>query len=348
VASPVISITNLGNTTINSFTAKVYVNNQLTVEQISGIQLNIGATANVTLASLNFASGNNSLAIAIRSPNGLSLPSTPSDSLQTSLIINSASDIIPLRENFDDDFEGRWSMISPQSGANWRSTATNKSNSMLFPSFGNTTLGEQAWLVSPNLDFSKTQMASVNFETSYAYNALGVETLQVFTSSDCGVTFDTLLFNSSGMSLSNTNLNTAWTPSQNSDWTKNYINLDKVVGKENVRLAFVATNGNGNNLYIDNIEFFMDDLPSRNTVEGLYAVYGGAGSPVQVTFNLPEKELVRMQVYDLLGHVVSDNLLPDTLNQTYTIDYPQESRGMYIVRIQTATTLSSTKVLMGF
>ncbi len=348
VASPVISITNLGNTTINSFTAKVYVNNQLTVEQISGIQLNIGATANVTLASLNFASGNNSLAIAIRSPNGLSLPSTPSDSLHTSLIINSASDIIPLRENFDDDFEGRWSMISPQSGANWRSAATNKSNSMLFPSFGNTTLGEQAWLVSPNLDFSKTQMASVNFETSYAYNALGVETLQVLSSSDCGVTFDTLLFNSSGMSLSNTNLNTAWTPSQNSDWTKNYINLDKVVGKENVRLAFVATNGNGNNLYIDNIEFFMDDLPSRNTVEGLYAVYGGAGSPVQVTFNLPEKELVRMQVYDLLGHVVSDNLLPDTLNQTYTIDYPQESRGMYIVRIQTATTLSSTKVLMGF
>src|SRR5439155_1370629 len=118
--------------------------------------------------------------------------------------------------------------------------------------------------------------------------------------------------------------------------------------KENVRIAFVATNGHGNNLYIDNIEFFMDDLESRNTVEGLYSVYGGAGTPVQVTFNLPERELVRLEVYDLLGHVVADNLLPDTLNQTYTIDFPQESVGLYIVRIQTPTTASSTKVLMGF
>jgi hypothetical protein len=347
-ATPVIGITNLGNTTINSFTVNVYVNNQLTVEQISGIQLAIGTTADVTLAPLNFSSGANSLSIAIKSPNGLALPSLPSDSIYTSLIINSSSDFIPLRENFDDDFEGRWSMVSPQSGANWHSAGTNKSNSMLFPSFGNATLGEQAWLVSPSIDFSKTQTASVNFETSYAFSTNGIETLQVFLSSDCGVTFDTLLFNSSGVPLSNTSLNTAWTPSQNSDWTKNYINLDKVVGKENVRLAFVATNGNGNNLYIDNIEFFMDDLQSRNTVDGLYSVYGGAGSPVKVTFNLPERELVRMQVYDMLGHVVSDSLLPDTLNQTYTIDYPEESRGLYVVRIQTATTLSATKVLMGF
>jgi len=69
---------------------------------------------------------------------------------------------------------------------------------------------------------------------------------------------------------------------------------------------------------------------------------------VKVTFNLPEKELVRMQVYDMLGHVVSDNLLPDTLNQTYTIDFPEESRGLYVVRVQTATSIDATKVLMGF
>jgi hypothetical protein len=50
----------------------------------------------------------------------------------------------------------------------------------------------------------------------------------------------------------------------------------------------------------------------------------------------------------MLGHIVSDNLLPDTLNQTYTIDFPEESRGIYVVRVQTATSLGATKVLMGF
>ena len=346
--TPVISVTNVGNATINSFTANVYVNNQLTVQQFSGIQLGVGSSANFTLAPSSFSSGANTLSIAIKSPNGAPLTASAKDSLQASLIINSVNDIIPLRENFDDNFVDRWSTVSPQSGSVWHPVPTNKSNSMLFPSFGDTNLGEQSWLVSPVLDFSKAQMASVNFQTSYAYNSTGIETLQVFSSSDCGVTYDSLLFNASGEALSNTNSNTAWVPSQDSQWTKNYINLNKVAGKENIRLAFVATNGNGNNLYIDNIEFFMDDLQSRNTVEGLYSVYGGGGNPVQVTFNLPERELVRMQVYDMLGHVVSDNLLPDTLNQTYTVDYPQASRGLYVVRIQTSTSISATKVLMGF
>ncbi len=347
-AKPVISVTNTGNTTINSFTAKVYVNNQLTVEQISGIQLDVGASANVTLASSSFLSGANSFSLAIKSPNGVTSLSTSKDSLQTSLTINSASDIIPLRENFNGNFAGIWSTVSPESGAIWYRAATNKSISMLFHSFDNPNLGEQAWLVSPSLDFSKAQTASVFFETSYAYSSKGAETLQVFSSSDCGNTFDSLLFNSSGLSLSNANSFAAWTPTQESDWTKNYVNLNNVAGKENVRIAFVATNGNGNNLYIDNIEFFTDDLESHNTVAGLYSVYGGAGYPVQVTFNLRERELVRLQVYDMLGHVVADNHLPDTLNQTYTIDFPEESVGLYIIRIQTATSLSATKVLMGF
>jgi len=347
-AAPVISVTNIGNATINSFTANVFVNNQLMVEQISGIQLNVGSTANFNLAPSNFLPGSNSLSIAIKYPNGIASISTQNDSLHISLVINSTADIVPLRETFDDNFTDRWIPINPQSGLVWQPVVTNKSKSMLFPSFANPNLGQQAWLVSPVIDFSKTQTASVDFETSYALNSSGSETLQVFSSHDCGVTFDSLLFNSSGVALSNTNSSTAWAPTQDSQWTKNYINLNNVAGKENVRLAFVATNGNGNNLYIDNIEFFMDDLQSRNSIDGLYSVYGGAGTPVKVTFNLTERELVRMQVYDMLGHVVSDNLLPDTLNQTYTIDFPEESRGLYVVRVQTATSIGATKVLMGF
>jgi hypothetical protein len=347
--TPVIRVTNTGNATINSFTANVYVNSQLTKEKISGIQLNIGATLDFNLAPSSFSSGTNTLSIAIKYPNGVASASTPNDSLHTSLVINSAADKIPLRENFDDNFVDRWSTVNPQSGAVWHSAVTNKSksNSMLFPSFGNPNLGQQAWLVSPVIDFSKAQAASVTFETSYALNSTGSETLQVFSSSDCGVTFDSLLFNMSGEELLNTRSASAWTPSADSLWTKRPVTLNNFAGKENIRLAFVATNGNGNNLYIDNIEFFMDDLHIDKT-DGLYSVWGGSGSPVKVTFNLPEKELVRMQVYDLMGHVVSDNLLPDTLNQTYEINYPEETRGLYIVRIQTSTTLSSTKVLMGF
>jgi hypothetical protein len=46
-------------------------------------------------------------------------------------------------------------------------------------------------------------------------------------------------------------------PTGASDWSRHFINLSEYVGHEDVRIAFVARNGNGNNLYIDNIEFFF-------------------------------------------------------------------------------------------
>ena len=52
---------------------------------------------------------------------------------------------------------------------------------------------------------------------------------------------------------------TSWTPSGKDDWRKNKIILNSLVGKSNLRFAFVATAQNGNNLYLDNIEFFIDD-----------------------------------------------------------------------------------------
>lgn len=346
--SPVITVKNMGNTNINSFTVNVYVNGQKTTQQVTAASLDFAVTKNFTLSSASFANGNNTLAIAIKSPNGIAGAISATDSLSTNLVINSATDVIPLRENFDDNFTSAWSIVSPQAGQVWYQAKTNKSISLLFSAFGYPTLGEQSWLVSPVLDFSNTKTASVFFETSYAFNTSGSETLQVYSSTDCGETFNKLLFTSSGSSLSNTNSSTSWLPSNDSQWTKNYVNLDSVAGKENVRLAFVATNGDGNNLYIDNIEFFANDNSSPASIDGLYSVYGGQTTPVQVTFNLPDRQPVRMQVYDMLGHAVSDNLFPDTLNQTYTLDFPYGAGGVYIVRVQTATSLSSTKVLLGY
>jgi hypothetical protein len=346
--SPLISLVNSGNTVINSFTAGVYVNGQPSTELISGLQLNVGASQNISLSPVTFSSGNNTLAISVKLPNGMKNFNSANDSLSTALYINNSADFIPLRQNFDSVFTPAWSAFSPSSGQNWIPATTNFTTSLDFNSFTNAALGEQAWLVSPVLDFSKAAEASVFFQTSYALSTTGSETLQVFSSTDCGETFNQLVFTSAGATLSNTTSNVSWLPTSGSQWTKNYINLDTLAGKKNVRLAFVATNDNGNNLYIDNIEFFTGDNPTPVTVNGLYSVYGGLGSPVNVSFDLPDRQLVRMQVYDLMGRVISDTMLPETLNQTYTIDFPSGATGMYVVRIQTVTSIGSTKVLVGF
>lgn len=349
--TPVINVKNLGNTVINSFVVDTYINQIKSTQQITGAQIDVGASKNITLNTATFSAGNNSYSIAISSPNGVTTGISTNDSLFTNRNVNASTDVIPLRQNFNGSFDS-WTTISPQRGTTWLGSTTTftKKTSMLFYSFGNTSIGEQGWLVSPVLDFSHVNKASVFFETSYGYFSPKQETLQVLSSTDCGKTFPKQIAFYSGTDLQNANSTVPWTPVQDNQWTKQYINLDSLIGQENVRLAFVATNADGNNLYIDNVEFFVDDNQSPQTVEGIYSVYGGTGTPLQVTFNLPERQLVQMQVYDMMGHVISDQSLPDTLNQTYTIDSSSQSRGIYIVRVQTQlpASLTSTKVLFGF
>ena len=344
--SPVILVSNPSNAAINSYTVDVYANGQHQTQQIN-TPIAAQSSAQVSLSSItmNLANGENIFSIAIKSPD-------KEDSLVSKVIVNTATNVIPLLQKFDDNnYATQWTSVNPTGSTTWTQTATNKNKSMAFNAFSDVNLGEQAWLVSPLLDFSETTKASVFFQTSYAFNSTGSETLQVYSSTDCEVNFDKLLFSTSGAGLSNTNSTTSWTPTNDAYWTTQFINLDLLAGKQNVRLAFVVTNQNGNNLYIDNIEFYVDDNSSPVSVgDSNYSVYGGVNSPVNVTFNLPENQTVRIQMYDLMGRIVSDNYYENTLNQTYQINSANSSPGLYIVRVQTQSpvSLSSKKVVIGF
>ncbi|MBS1949812.1 MAG: hypothetical protein OJF59_002558 [Cytophagales bacterium] len=347
---PIINVKNLGNNAITSFQAVVTSNGNVTTQNITNVQIPMGSSSNVTLASASLTTGANQLKIKINLPNGIPSGTSSADSLQQTVVVNNSTDIIPLRENFDQNFTPAWTTMSPTQGSIWYPAITTPANkiSMLFDAFTNTTLGEQAWLVSPVLDFSTTNSASVFFQTSYAYRAPYSETLQVFSSTDCGETFTKTVFASSGFSLSDTISASSWKPKTDAAWNTNFINLDSLAGKQNVRLAFVATNANGNNLYLDNIEFFTSDNQTPVTISNLYSVYGGITKPVMVTFNLPERQSVRLQMYDVAGRIFTDEMLTDVLNQTYTVNSNNLAAGLYIVRIQTQAGVSSTKVMIGF
>ncbi|MBK7651858.1 MAG: T9SS type A sorting domain-containing protein [Flammeovirgaceae bacterium] len=118
-----------------------------------------------------------------------------------------------------------------------------------------------------------------------------------------------------------------------------------MAGKENIRLAFVATSDGGNNLFIDNVEFYVDDNTSPVSIESQYEVYG-VGSNVKLTFNLAEKETVHLKIYNMLGQPVLEDQLFDVLNQTYTFDIHQQGTGIYIIWVQFANQVGSSKVFL--
>lgn len=345
--SPVISMRNEGSIPITNVKVETKVNDVVTsTKSFAGLTLLTGADTELTLDPIALNTGMNEVTFTLLEPNGISDESPSNNSITRTVIVNSFSETIPARQNFNLSFQDSWTIVSQADMLNWELTTTNKGTSLVYRAFNNTTKGDEAWLVSPVLDFSKSIKASMFFDVSYALSIKGTDRLKVLSSVDGGISFNDIQYDQAGNQFLSTNNNAAWVPVTNSDWKREYINLNDLVGEDNVRLAFVAVNDNGNNLYLDDIELYNDDNPTPPITPSLFSVYTTSFDEIKITFNLPEKETSRLQVYNTMGQVVLDNLLPDNLNQTYTIDMSNQRAGIYIIRLQVANQIESTKVFI--
>lgn len=345
--SPVIKIMNEGSSLITKFSLEVVVNNiLLSNKSIDGQTLSTGESAVITLDPITLNNGSNLLTISLSNPNGVMDEVPSNNSITKTVVVNNAIETVPARQNFNLSFQDTWTIVSQQEMLNWELTTTNKGTSLVYRAFSNTSKGDEAWLVSPVLDFSKSIKASLFFDVSYALSTKGTDRLRLLSSTDGGLTFTQTQYDQLGNQFLSANSNALWMPTDNLDWKREFVNLNDLAGQKNVRLAFVAINDNGNNLYLDDIELYNDDNPSPPITTSLYSVYTTSFNEIKITFNLSEKETSRLQVYNTMGQIVLDNLLPDNLNQTYTIDMSAQRAGIYILRLQVANRIESTKVFI--
>ncbi len=173
VASPApqVRLKNLGSVAITSFTIQATINNQAqTAQTISNISFEASEEKTFTLNTLPLLNGNNTIVYTISNPNGLPDANAQNNTLTVKRIVNDYTENIPLRENFNGNFSTKWSVVSQNNQAEWISVATNKENSLGYIAFDNTNKGEESWLVSPVLDFSKAIKASLFFDVSYVVN----------------------------------------------------------------------------------------------------------------------------------------------------------------------------------
>lgn len=347
---PVITVQNLGTDAVSKIKIVTEVNGVVnTSETKTGLDLTPGASIDLTLEALNLSLPNNIIKFTISNPD-VAGDDTPTDNvISLTRILNTDRENIPARQNFDNNV-ANWSIYSPADQQPWIGTSTPVfNNSLVYKSFSNLNVGEESWFVSPVLNMSRTNQGSLFFHTSYGKRVHGDETLKVLVSEDCGLTYNNVIFEKTGQELANENVATEWNPVNQDDWVRNYISINDFAGKDNLRFAFVAQNGNGNNLFLDNIEFFVTDDPEPPEVTDLITVRNSDTDPYQffVVMNLPEKQDARLIVYNTLGQLLIDSQLPDALNQKYTIDLYGKSAGVYIVRLLTATQNTTAKLFVG-
>jgi Pregnancy-associated plasma protein-A/Secretion system C-terminal sorting domain len=346
--SPVVTVKNNGSTLVTSLDISSVINSTTTtVNSFSGFQLDTGEQMDFDLSSWGLSSGSNEVVVSVQNPNGVDDVSPTDNIKDLTEIVDNSSDIIPLRQNFDSNFPG-WNIASEKQQMQWVSTATNKSISIEYNAFSNLSIGQKSWLVSPVLDFSKAEKASVFFDVSYSKSLSGDDRLQILFSKDCGQTFPSIVFDEPGSQFNSASSSSAWTPQVDADWKRLSVNLDTLVGNKKSRVAFVVTNDHGNNMFLDNIEFYINDDENPLAITSNYLVYDNYLPQFKITFNLPNKTGVHLQVYSTTGQKVIDNNLEDVLNQTYTIDMTGQQAGMYIVKLQIGAVISASKVIVPY
>jgi len=190
-------------------------------------------------------------------------------------------------------------------------------------------IGEEDWLVSPSVDLSQADQATLNFDYSYSHEALKNDGLAVLISADGGSTYQSTSFSNLGADLKSGTFVSGRTETEFENIS---ISLNDFLGVSQVRIAFVSTNDNGNAIFVDNIQVFTTDffLESDSPIFPNPTFNGR----FNIQFALDQREEVNIILFDALGHSVLETTLPNTINQTYTFDIASKAQGIYLIQVR--------------
>jgi hypothetical protein len=358
IAAPVVTCQSISDLTVRiknngvevtTFTARVNVNGAISeLTPVDPLAFSTSDEMDFIIPSIVMKQGENKLTVEITEPNG-NEDSFPADNaVSFKVIVDEERDLLPVKLNFEQGYS-QWTITNPFLGMEWAEIETNHGTSLYFNGFGNQANGDRAWLVSPDLDFSELEEASLGFYVSYAFRSGTADNLKVYASTDCGQNFDVILYNETGGSITGDDSNAKWKPEENDQWERKLVSLESLLGEPNVRIAFVFTNTNGNNIYLDNIDLFTTDNPIEAHGEDVLQVFpnGVRGPAPSLRLNLPQKEDVQIEVINSTGQRIRNFTLVDALNQTVDlglqVDPVGESsvytamQGLYFVRVTSPT-----------
>jgi hypothetical protein len=285
----------------------------------------------LNLGKVTIPEGQQNVSFSVALVNGeMDSDPTNSDTVIT-IARNSARDIIPLREDFNNNNLNSWTAVNPQNGFIWDVEGISQQYSARFPIQLNNEPNAVSWLASPVLNLKSLKEASLFFDLNYTWDGVSNDGLKIIQSTDCGNTYTSTDFNFIGEQL------------QTQSQARYFIDITDLTGFSDVRIAFVATSASGKNIYIDNIEFFIGSDPDPLQISDLFAIYRISATETSITFNLPDRYNVGFSVIDIMGRLVVEAQFPNTLNQTYTLESTIPT-GMYIIRLQIGNRYFSTKV----
>ncbi|MFN4123450.1 MAG: M43 family zinc metalloprotease [Flavobacteriales bacterium] len=202
--------------------------------------------------------------------------------------------------------------------------------------------GAVSSIISPTLNM-RTATGTINatFRVAYARRtATSEDRLIVYVSRNCGRTWSPR-FSKIGESLATVSGNfSSFTPTSESQWRLETVNLAAFANDESVMLKFEITDGGGNAIFIDDINIANSTLSidemslmRENTI-----IFPNPGDGNEIlSFELYSAGITQLSVIDAIGRQVSNKSLGTVAPGTHQIQLsellPNRSSGVYFVRL---------------
>jgi hypothetical protein len=271
-------------------------------------------------------------------------------------------------ENFENSssYYWNWDIQNPDNNAySWGITNTagySGNHSMLMNAYGNYVQDVDAF-VTPKFNLSFISGGQVTFRCAAASGALTsadmqYENLKVYSSVDCGATWQLkLTLSGSGTGANNLINNgyssTAFVPTSQSQWALKSFNITSAIAREGVRFKFEYTTGNASNLiYIDDINITGTLGIDENSVYGAsFNIFPNpTNESATIAYHLEKRGTVKIELYDIVGKKVMDIANKSEAEGDYSYQVSKDENhlnsGIYFVRFSIDDQQISKKLII--
>lgn len=331
---PSLNVRNFGYKQINQLKVSLNLNGESYDTVYSDLNLRSGDSDEFRFDFGKLEAGLNELFFSIDSINDTLDAQTNNNILAYKIYVDDSRDTIPVRQTFEAESIDGW-VINEVNGEPLFEIAeiTGRNHVLRATAYDTGKVGTQTYFVSPNINTDQIKQGAIRFKLSYAERASYTDNLKVLLSLDCGANYNIEVYNKNTKDMATASSEQPWVPNNEMDWVTEFVDITEHMIWNNLRIAFVFTNGQGNNLYLDDIELLTSNDPNQPIPEFNMSMYPNpATERFYLSFKLPEKQTVNVKMIDMTGRIVQDEDVDNVLNQKLEIVTTAE-KGFYLVMV---------------
>ncbi|MEP4533913.1 MAG: M43 family zinc metalloprotease [Cyclobacteriaceae bacterium] len=331
---PSLNVRNFGYKPIDQMKVSLNLNGAGYDTVYSGLNLRSGDSEEFRFDFGKLEAGLNELFFSIDSVNDTLDAQTSNNLLAYKIYVDDSRDTIPVRQTFESEGTDDW-VINEVNGEPLFELVeiTGRNRVLRATAYDTAKVGTQTYFVSPNINTNQVKQGAIRFKLSYAERAGYTDNLKILLSLDCGANYNIEVYNKNTKDMATTSSEQPWVPTDELDWVTEFVDITEHMIWNNLRIAFVFTNGQGNNLYLDDIELLTSNDPNQPIPEFNMSMYPNpATDRFYLSFKVPEKQTVNVKMVDMTGRIVLNQYIENVLNQKLEIVTTAE-KGFYLVMV---------------